>query len=79
MSEPNNPSQKPRIALLVDRPGWAYDRAAKALQHALLEQFTIEILYVADQPAAPACDLLLVYSWGETWHQRWQLPREQVC
>ena len=31
MSEPNNPSQKPRIALLVDRPGWAYDRAAKAL------------------------------------------------
>ena len=79
MSEPNNPSQKPRIALLVDRPGWAYDRAAKALQHALLEQFTIEILYVVDQPAAPACDLLHVFFWGETWHQRWQLPREQVC
>ena len=52
---------------------------AKALQHALLEQFTIEILYVVDQPAAPACDLLHVFFWGETWHQRWQLPREQVC
>jgi len=68
----------PRIALLVDRPGWAYDRAAKALAESLASEFEFEILYVCEQPAAPECDLLHVFFWGETWHHQWQLPPERI-
>ncbi len=69
---------KPRIALLVDRRGWAYDRAAQALAQALRGEFRFEILYVVDEPEQPDCDLLHVFFWGETWHQRWDLPRERI-
>lgn len=69
---------KPRIALLADRRGWAYDRAAQALARTLAAEFEFSIHYVAERPARPACDLLHVFFWGETWHQRWGLPRERV-
>lgn len=69
---------KPKIALLADKPGWAYDRAAQALARVLAHRFTFEILHVADRPARPDCDLLHVFFWGETWHQRWGLPPSRV-
>ncbi|MFT4514086.1 MAG: hypothetical protein ACI89X_001420 [Planctomycetota bacterium] len=78
MPKQTMPEPKPRIALLVDRPGWAYDRAAHALKNALEDQFSFEILYVVDQPSAPKCDLLHVFFWGETWHQQWTFPREKI-
>ena len=69
---------KPRIALLADRRGWAYDRAAQALARTLADAFEFSIHYVAERPARPDCDLLHVFFWGETWHRRWGLPRERV-
>lgn len=69
---------KLRIALLADRRGWAYDRAARALSRELAADFEFELLYVAERPTRPQCDLLHVFFWGETWHQQWQLPPQRV-
>lgn len=71
-------SPRARIALLCDRPGWAYDRAAQALQRELGGEFSFEILYVVDQPEKPDCDLLHVFFWGESYHQQWNFPPEKV-
>lgn len=71
---------KPRILLLVDRPGWAYDTAARALQRELAEHFTISIAYVVDRPDLRKLefDLLHVFFWGETWHLQFRIPKEKV-
>ena len=62
---------KPRILLLADRRGWAYDLVAHALQRELAQDFTIDIAYVAERPVLDASryDLLHVFFWGETYHR----------
>lgn len=62
---------KPRILLLADQRGWAYDRAAQGLSQALSSAFDFTIRYVADQPNLDDedFDLLHVFYWGETWHR----------
>src|SRR5688500_9187116 len=72
-------TRRPKVALLADRPGWAYDRAARALQRVLAAEFECELRYVVDRgERAPDCDLLHVFFWGETWHRRWGLPPARV-
>ena len=62
--------RKPRVLILVDRPGWAYDISAQALRKSLSNDFSIEIAYVADKPDlhAFAFDIIHVCWWGEMFH-----------
>lgn len=68
---------KPRILLLADRRGWAYDLVAQSLKRELAQDFTIDIAYVAERPLLDASqyDLLHVFFWGETYHRTaWRDP-----
>jgi glycosyltransferase involved in cell wall biosynthesis/predicted O-methyltransferase YrrM len=67
------PVLRPRIILLVDRPGWAYDTVAQALIKFLGNEFDFLIHYVIDQPDLGSIDfdLIYVFFWGETYHQKY--------
>lgn len=44
---------KPRIAIVADVRGWAWERKAKQLQHHLSDEFDIQIVYQYTRPADP--------------------------
>ncbi len=71
---------RPKVLLLVDRPGWAYDNAAQAVARELADEFEFRTEYVAQQPDLNAWsfDLLYVFFWGETYHHRFNVPPEKV-
>lgn len=58
--------EKPRVLMLVDRRGWAYDTAAKAISVRLSDEFEFRICYVRENPDLNAWefDLLYVFFWG---------------
>jgi Glycosyl transferases group 1/Polysaccharide pyruvyl transferase len=58
--------------MLVDKRGWAYDTAAQAISRRLADEFEFRIEYVRENPDLHAWkfDLLYVFFWGETYHQR---------
>ena len=75
--------ERPRILLLADNPGWAYDISARQLQKHLADNFSIEIAYVCEKPNLNRYDfdLLHVFWWGETSHLPyvkgpWQVVKE---
>jgi glycosyltransferase involved in cell wall biosynthesis/2-polyprenyl-3-methyl-5-hydroxy-6-metoxy-1,4-benzoquinol methylase len=63
---------KPRVLMLVDKRGWAYDTAAQAISKRLADEFEFRIEYVRENPDLNAWkwDLLYVFFWGETYHQK---------
>lgn len=71
---------RPRIGILADREGWAYDIAAKELQKHLSDKYDIKIYYVRNRDRLDArdFDLLHVCFWGEEYHTRFNIPREKV-
>ena len=72
--------EKPRVLMLVDRRGWAYDTAAQAVSRRLADEFEFRIVYVRENPDLTAWkfDLLYVFFWGETYHHRFGFPPEQI-
>lgn len=72
--------EKPRVLMLVDRRGWAYDTAAKAISVRLSDEFEFRICYVRENPDLSAWefDLLYVFFWGETYHHRFGIPPERI-
>ncbi len=62
--------RKPRILLLADRRGWAFDIAAEAMSKELANSFDFEIKYVHEKPfiSSKKFDLVFVYFWGENYH-----------
>lgn len=72
--------RKPRVLLLADRRGWAYDVEAQAMVRHLSGEFDCAIAYVQEQPDLDALDfdLLYVFFWGETWHQRFAIDPRRV-
>jgi hypothetical protein len=64
--------RKPRILLLADRRGWAFDTAAQAIASRLSDAYEFRVEYVVEQPRIPASsfDLVHVFYWAETYHQR---------
>ena len=72
--------KKPRILMLVDRRGWAYDTAAKSISVRLSDEFEFHIAYVRENPDLNAWefDLLYVFFWGETYHHRFGIPPERI-
>jgi len=63
---------KPRVLMLVDKRGWAYDTAAQAISKRLADEFDFRIQYVREEPDLNAWpfDLIYVFFWGETYHQK---------
>ena len=70
--------QLPRILLLADKRGWAFDCCARNLSHHLRDRFTFDLKYVREQPRLDLSryDLLYVYFWGEDYYHRF--PRHGV-
>ena len=71
-----------KIALVVDKPGWAYDFVANDLIRLLSDQFEFKIFYVQlDQKKeleAFKPNLIHVMFWGETWHHFLNFPVENT-
>lgn len=65
-----DPVSRPRIVLLADRPGWAFDFEARALARALSSEFDLHIAYAIDRPDLDSIplDLIVVLFWGEEHH-----------
>jgi spore maturation protein CgeB len=63
---------RPRILLLADRPGWAFDTVGKSIAHHLSDEFEFKIEYVIHHPDLSKWhfDIIYVLFWGETYHQR---------
>ncbi|MBI1178020.1 glycosyltransferase [bacterium] len=73
--------RKPRVLLLVDRPNWAYDTAAKAIATRLCDEFEFRIFYVCESPDLNSWpfDLIHVFFWGESYHQAYvKDPRKVI-
>lgn len=64
--------EKPRVLMLVDKRGWAYDTAAQAISRRLSDEFEFRIEYVRENPDLNAWkfDLLYVFFWGEDYHRK---------
>lgn len=79
-NEESRVAKKPKVWLLADRRGWAYDREARAMQTHLANEFECRIAYVQEQPDLSAWDfdLVWVFFWGETWHQRFVTDPRRV-
>lgn len=75
-----NSSAKPRGLLLVDRPGWAFDFAARELIRRASDVADLEIAYVVDDARvrADAFDFVYVFFWGETAHLQWPTTPRMV-
>ena len=72
--------QRPKVWLLADKRGWAYDREAQAMARHLAPEFECRIAYVQEQPDPSAWDfdLVWVFFWGETWHQKFVTDNRRV-
>ena len=73
-------TDRPRVLILADRPGWAYDIEAQNVTRVLAEEYDVQVRYVAERPdlSQEEFDLLWVCFWGETWHQQFGIPCEKV-
>lgn len=71
---------RPRVLLLADRRGWAYDICARNLVAFQSDRFDFDIRYVRERPRLELSryDLLYVYFWGETYHQRFMKGTTKV-
>jgi glycosyltransferase involved in cell wall biosynthesis len=72
---------RPRVFLLVDRPGWAFHHAACALAHRLSGRFDLRLIYqgVETCDLDPAqVDLLYVFWWGDQTYRHLRIPPERI-
>jgi glycosyltransferase involved in cell wall biosynthesis len=72
---------RPRVLLLVDRPGWAFDIIARAFAARLARRFEIRILARdVEQVDVDPRDVDLVYAfwWGDRSFAHLELPPEKV-
>lgn len=73
-------SRKPRITILADRPGWAYDICAQQLSKILRNDFDITVKYVCQNPTLDShdFDLIHVCFWGEKYHTQFNIPKNKI-
>ncbi|HZF60274.1 MAG TPA: glycosyltransferase [Desulfovibrio sp.] len=76
----HNTEVKPKILILADKPGWAYDLSAQSLKKHLGDEFDITVAYVCDQPDLSTFpyDIVHVCWWGETYHIPFTRPHQVV-
>ena len=79
-SAPVTTRRRPKVWLLADKRGWAYDREAQAMARHLAPEFECRIAYVQEQTdlASWDFDLVWVFFWGETWHQQFVADPRRV-
>lgn len=73
--------ERPRVVLLADRPGWAFDFIARALIERLSQRFRFELIYREREPLRlrrEDIDLLYVFWWGDRSYQHLGLPPERI-
>lgn len=72
--------RRPRVAILCDREGWAFDFSAKELQKELSEHYDIKIYYIRnnDKLDTKDFDLLHICFWGERYHSRFNISPKKV-
>jgi len=73
--------RKPRLLLLCDRRGWAFDTTARNLASRLEAEFEFDIRFVAEEPVIEPerYDLVHVFWWGERYHRKYVAdPRKIV-
>jgi len=71
----------PRVFLLADRPGWAFDHSARSLCARLSHRFDLRVIYqgVETRDLDPAqVDLLYVFWWGDQTYRHLGIPRERI-
>ena len=61
---PDEGSGRPRILVIADRPGWAFDTEARAVQRRLTDRFDIRVTYSAYRPRLDRWSFDLVYVFG---------------
>lgn len=75
-------SRKPRILLLVDYQGWAFDNSARSIVKNLSGDFQFEIRYVKDNPRPKLdpsrYDLVHVFFWGEKYHTKYNFSSSRI-
>lgn len=71
---------KPRVLLLVDKPGWAFDHSAKQIVRQLKNDFHFDIRYVLKNPKIrfKDYDLIHVFFWGEKIYRKFGFPPERI-
>jgi glycosyltransferase involved in cell wall biosynthesis len=73
-------TDKPKILMLVDRPGWAYDNCAREIKKVLSADFDFEIKYVVNKNKINSnnYDLLYIYFWGEQSYKKFGFPKDRI-
>lgn len=73
-------SRKPRILLLVDKRGWAYDFSARQIATYLKDDFDFDVRYVRESPwlNPSRYDFIYVFFWGETYYQKFEFHNDRV-
>lgn len=73
-------THKPRICILADCPGWAYDNSARQIKRQLEPEFDITIRYGSDHPSLSLADYDLIHIcfWEESRYQQIGLHRERI-
>jgi len=64
-------ADKPRVLMLADRPGWAFERTALAISRRLADEFEFAIEYTNLGPDLSQYrpDLFYVFFWGSAYHR----------
>src|SRR5262245_53297580 len=72
---------RPRVYLLADRPGWAFDQSARSLCARLSGRFDLRVIYqgVETSDLDPSqVDLLYVFWWGDQTYRHLGIPGERI-
>jgi len=73
--------RKPRVLILADLPGWAYDTNSKGIQKALADDFEIEIAYLhhgaSPDPRPDFFDIYHICCWVDIVHH-WNIDPQRI-
>jgi glycosyltransferase involved in cell wall biosynthesis len=72
---------RPRVFLLADRPGWAFDHVARALVARLSPRFDLRVIYQDVETRdldASRVDLLHVFWWGDQTYRHLGIAPERI-
>ncbi len=75
-------NKKPRILMLLDYKGWAFDNSAQEIAKHLNLKYDFDFIYVNDNPKPKIkpkkYDLIYVFFWGEKYHTQYNFPKHKV-
>ncbi len=73
-------ARRPRIQLLANIPGWAFDFTARSVAARLADRFEFSVAYCSLEPELDpeSFDLLYVFYWADTWYRRFGIERSKI-